>query len=341
VAFGRSAFSSNTSGSYNSAIGFSALSSNTTASNNTVVGYQAGKANTTGNDNTSVGYQSFYSNTTGVNNVAMGLYAMYYNTTGGNNTALGLQALAGNTTASNNTAVGYQAGYSNTTSTDNTFIGYVAGYTFNTTGQGFNAAIGRYAGYGLTTGTRNTFVGGTGSGYLVTTGAANTILGCYTGNQGGLDIRTASNYIVLSDGDGNPRLFLSSAGFPYCLGAYTNNGPASANMFVDSTGQIYRATSSLKYKRDVENATHGLSDVMGLRSVTYKSKREDCGNTVYGGFIAEEVHALGLTEFVDYNDEGEPDAIHYGSMVSLLTKAIQELKTEVDSLKSQLNGASA
>jgi hypothetical protein len=39
---------------------------------------------------------------------------------------------------------------------------------------------------------------------LITTGNRNTIIGGYTGNQGGLDIRTASNYIVLSDGDGNP-----------------------------------------------------------------------------------------------------------------------------------------
>jgi hypothetical protein len=39
----------------------------------------------------------------------------------------------------------------------------------------------------------------------MTTGSKNTILGAYNGNQGGLDIRTSSNNIVLSDGDGNPR----------------------------------------------------------------------------------------------------------------------------------------
>jgi hypothetical protein len=33
-----------------------------------------------------------------------------------------------------------------------------------------------------------------------------------TGNQGGLDIRTSSNNIVLSDGDGNPRLRIDSGG---------------------------------------------------------------------------------------------------------------------------------
>ena len=43
----------------------------------------------------------------------------------------------------------------------------------------------------------------------MTTGSRNTIIGRYNGNQGGLDIRTSSNNIVLSDGDGNPRLHSS------------------------------------------------------------------------------------------------------------------------------------
>jgi hypothetical protein len=46
----------------------------------------------------------------------------------------------------------------------------------------------------------------------MTTGSKNTIIGRYDGNQGGLDIRTASNNIVLSDGDGNPRVIVDSSG---------------------------------------------------------------------------------------------------------------------------------
>jgi hypothetical protein len=46
----------------------------------------------------------------------------------------------------------------------------------------------------------------------MTTGNNNTIIGRYNGNQGGLDIRTSSNYIVLSDGDGNPRGVFDDSG---------------------------------------------------------------------------------------------------------------------------------
>ena len=222
----------NTTGNYNSAFGEGALAGNTTASNNTAVGYQAGYANTTGRANAFFGAQSGYNNTTGYANTAVGMQALFYNTTGlyntavgstdntsvpsalynnttGNfNTAVGTAALQANTTASNNTAVGYQAGYSNTIGERGTFIGYQAGYSTTTnfaqTMIGFSAGL-------STTGANSTFVG-YNAGNTITTGAKNTILGTYNGNQGGLDIRTASNRVVLSDGDGNIRIACDATG---------------------------------------------------------------------------------------------------------------------------------
>jgi hypothetical protein len=197
-------------------LGFQALQANTTASNNTAVGYQAGysnttgtenqafgayalDANTTGNSNSAFGLNSLGANTTASNNAAYGVNSLRFNTTGAQNTAVGADALQSNTTASNNTAVGYQAGVQNTTGLENTYLGYRAGYTPTSS---YNTFIGSQAGRDTTTGATNTFIGA-GSGYQITTGNKNTILGPYNGNQGGLDIRTASNYIVLSDGDGN------------------------------------------------------------------------------------------------------------------------------------------
>jgi len=54
------------------------------------------------------------------------------------------------------------------------------------------------------TGVNNTAVGHQ-SGILITSGSKNTILGTYDGNENNLDIRTSSNNIVLSDGDGQAR----------------------------------------------------------------------------------------------------------------------------------------
>jgi hypothetical protein len=117
---------------------------------------------------------------------------------------------------------------------------------------------------------------------------------------------------------------------------------SAANVLVESDGTLKRSTSSLKYKTDVQDATHGLAEVMSLRSVTYKGKND--GDKVFGGLIAEEVHEAGLTEFVQYADDGTPDALSYGNMVALAFKAIQEQQSIIEQLKAEvaaLKGAQA
>jgi hypothetical protein len=219
TAIGRASLSDNTSGSYNSAlgngslqdnetgtantaVGYNALTSNT-ASYNVAVGHQALEDNTSGNYLTAVGQAALGNNTSGIRNSALGRATLGANTTGNYNSAFGYGALADNQTHSNNTAMGYQA-LTSTTADNNTAVGYQAGYS-NTTNAS-SSFFGHTAGYS-TTGTRNTFLG-QGSGYWVSSGTKNTILGPYDGNQGGLDIRTSDNNIVLSDGDGNPQFYI-------------------------------------------------------------------------------------------------------------------------------------
>lgn len=127
-------------------------------------------------------------------------------------------------------------------------------------------------------------------------------------------------------------LDIGTNGVLFTVPTYNNTTGNGANVYVGSDGQVYRSTSSLKYKTDVQDSEHGLAEVMKLRSVTYKGINNP--NTILGGLIAEEVEAAGLAEFVQYADDGTPDALSYGNMVSLLVKAVQQLKAEIDSLKS-------
>jgi hypothetical protein len=135
------------------------------------------------------------------------------------NTVLGASALQANTTGSNSVVVGNQAGYTNSTGIQNVFIGNQAGY--------------------FATGRDSTFVG-TGAGGAITSGTNNTIIGQYDGNGDGLDIRTASNYAVISDGDGN-RLLSTANGYSLALdgGAVPQTGtgitfPATQNASSDA-----------------------------------------------------------------------------------------------------------
>ena len=92
----------------------------------------------------------------------------------------------------------------------------------------------------------------------------------------------------------------------------------------------------MKYKKNVQNAPYGLQELMALRAVTYQGKSASDGNTVYGGLIAEEVDAAGLQEFVQYADDGTPDALAYGNMVSLCIKAIQEQQAMIAELQAKV-----
>ena len=209
VAAGRLALTSNTTGQHNVGIGADALQANTTGSYNTALGNTALAFNTTASYNTATGYQSLYANTTGTENAAFGSFALYANTTASGNSAFGNEALEGNTTGANNTAVGWSALNQSTTGNYNTAVGYQAAYSSTTAER--NTNVGFQSGYYGTTGSYNTLLG-MNAGFYVTTGSKNTIVGQYTGNQGGLDIRTSSNNIVLSDGDGNPRVYVDSSG---------------------------------------------------------------------------------------------------------------------------------
>ena len=121
---------------------------------------------------------------------------------------------------------------------------------------------------------------------------------------------------------------------------YDRTSGGAANVFVDSSGYLYRSTSSIKYKRDVTDYDKGVSTVMQLRPVYYKSKVNDPeGNqidTQYAGLIAEELDALGLDEFVVKDNKGEVESIQYSNMVALLTKAIQEQQALITSLTARI-----
>jgi len=228
------------------------LTSTTTGDNNTAMGLQAGYSNSTGSNNTAIGLASLYSNTTGTYSTAVGYQALYtnnesfntavgngagYSNTTGGITAIGSEVLYANTTGEANVGVGGNVNSitastlrNNTTGSYNTAVGMGA-LNANTTANG-NTSVGYQAGYS-STGANNTFLG-FASGNDITTGNNNVIIGRYNGNSGGLDIRTTSNYIVLSDGDGNPLISTNSTRSVALNGAVPQTG----------TGITFPATQS-------------------------------------------------------------------------------------------------
>jgi hypothetical protein len=374
------ALGSNTTGANNSAFGYQALLSNTTASNNTAVGYQAGYSNTTGIELTAIGYQAGYGNTTGSSNTSFGYAALKTNSTGSSNHAfgsgalngntngndnigIGLNALVVNTTGSSNVGIGRMALNANTTASNGVAVGYQAGYTYTGGSNSQVTYVGYQAGYACTNGS-NTFIG-YGSGSAMTSGGANTILGMYTGNQGGLDIRTSNNYIVLSDGAGNPQVSIDSnakmnigasgfnsgirmpsTGGTIYIASITSNSQfqiaynsTTAGVSLASGATSWSSFSDSRLKNVTSTYTNALSDISQIQPVKFTWKNDET-NTPKVGVLAQSVQNV-VPEAIDsttYEMGGNTEylQVRYTELIPLMIASIKELKQIVDTQAAEI-----
>ena len=106
------------------------------------------------------------------------------------------------------------------------------------------------------------------------------------------------------------------------------------------------ASSSERYKKNIETLTYTKKEVLSLRPVHYEIrdeyKIEGVDRDRYAGFIAEEAEAAGLGDFVIY-EEGRVESFdyaHFTAAQQVVLRAhdeeIAELKSEVEELKRML-----
>ena len=121
-------------------------------------------------------------------------------------------------------------------------------------------------------------------------------------------------------------------------GAFPFSGSAEITGSLSVTGSAFvtslTETSALRFKENIEDMSDELSNVYKLRPVDFDWKENGEGDK---GLIAEEVNLI-YPEFVTLNTDGTMQGIKYSKLISVLIKSVQELKDEVDSLKSQING---
>ena len=307
----------------------------------------------------------------------MGYLALSADTKGSTSTAVGVAALATQnfTSATNsyNTAVGYDAGSAVTTGINNTIIGGLAGDAFTTGNR--NTLIGRAAGTAITTSNSdNTFIG-EASGSAMTTGDANTFIGRYNG-EAGLDLRTSSNNIVLSDGDGNPRLLYTSSGDATSYKNFRVGTSGAANGIVDLNGRngsnvidyidsggtrrmvvvagsgdlqnvnnSYGAISDVKLKENITDAASQWDDIKALTVRKYSMKADNLEAPNQLGVIAQELEAAGMNGLVseapdmdaDNNDLGTTTkAVKYSILYMKAVKALQEAMIRIEALETKV-----
>ena len=267
---------------------------------NTLIGYRAGELITTGSDNVALGHyalnnadatvrnvaigsSALRTNNQGNDNIAIGADALLFNVFGPQNVAIGTEAQRARTDGQDNIAIGFRALRSNTTGDSNIAIGC---RTLFTTSGRQNVFVGSGAGEQLTTGERNAAFGHLAGG-LITTGNKNSILGSYSGNQGGLDIRTLSNYIVLSDGDGNPRLWIDNTGAASIPGGITLSGGTANGVLFLNGSKVVTSGSALTFDGSLQltasvDGTNGIFRVSDTAASTRLQMYSDSTRSYFG-----------------------------------------------------------
>jgi hypothetical protein len=109
-------------------------------------------------------------------------------------------------------------------------------------------------------------------------------------------------------------------------------GAGTYNVKWTSGGRITYDNSSCRYKNNIRNSVYGLCDILKLNSRMFEYK--DGGRTDVG-LIAEEVNQV-IPELAIKNPEGQPDAVSYDRMVSVLIKGMQEQQCTINTLKTCL-----
>jgi hypothetical protein len=103
--------------------------------------------------------------------------------------------------------------------------------------------------------------------------------------------------------------------------------------------------SDIRLKQDIENINFGLNEIMQLSPKSYHLKSQD---NLQGdnqttlrkryGFIAQEIQQILPDTITGTETETDYLGLDYNGVLAVAVKAIQELKTEINELKAQING---
>lgn len=131
-----------------------------------------------------------------------------------------------------------------------------------------------------------------------------------------------------------------STSYVQAIGVYQQTTASAANVYVDSSGNIMRSTSSLRYKTAVKDVSQEEAvKLLDVTPVTYASLCEgDNKEERHYGFIAEEVDLLDpvLVNYKTLEDGTKvPDGVQYERVVVGLLKLVQDLTKRVADLEAK------
>jgi hypothetical protein len=144
-------------------------------------------------------------------------------------------------------------------------------------------------------------------------------------NSNNQNAANAWHFFVSTSFSNNLRFFYGGTGI----------GTGTARAQIDTSGN-YSALSDVNKKKNIALSTLGLNEVLLLKPSTFKFK-DDENDEEQLGFIAQEVKdVIPHAYYEDAEGDDKFIGLKYNTMIPVLVKAIQELKSENDTLKEIL-----
>lgn len=119
----------------------------------------------------------------------------------------------------------------------------------------------------------------------------------------------------------------------------------AANVHMDTSGRVYRSTSSRRYKQDERPADIDTSAVLALQPRVFRTvdevDEEGEAAPTHVGFIAEEAADLGLEHWVGRDDDGEPESFAYSQFCVAQQAVIQAQQAQINDLAEKVSALTA
>ena len=112
----------------------------------------------------------------------------------------------------------------------------------------------------------------------------------------------------------------------------------AGNTYTDTSGIMYRSTSSVRYKNPLGpvSLSEHIETLKTWETQSFTRKDSD-DEKVYLGYYAEDLHESGLTPWVDYDENGNPDGVAYAYLVLPLIEWNQQLEQRIADLEAAIN----
>lgn len=146
--------------------------------------------------------------------------------------------------------------------------------------------------------------------------------GIFSEQGGHIDLFGDNSHLAEFSDDSRIRIF----------GIHAGTGTA---IVMDSNSKLVKQSSSRRYKTNIVELKDDFARILKLEPKRYS--RLESTNVTEVGYIAEDLHALGLTDLVYYDNERRPDSIHYAQITIYLNEVAKAQQREIAELRNSNN----